>query len=262
MLGGCVSAWFVASLCRVTVEPTTIVALGACIWLIYTADHLWDAYRLNQPAHTVRHRFHQNHFRSMLVIFCLIALLGLAILFYLPWSVIRSGLFLSGGVALYFLVFQLAQLHQFIPKELSAALLYSLGIFLPVFAQVEYWQLHHTLFFGQYFFLALANLTIFSYYEYDSDRLDKTSSLATQYSVSVAQRVAKLSLLSAMILLGVVLLFFSPQSSDYFAQLIFMLMIGVLAMVLFFSDLSRHKESYRWIADGVFLLPIIYLLFA
>ncbi|MEO0330420.1 MAG: hypothetical protein AAF223_01865, partial [Bacteroidota bacterium] len=50
VLGACISAWFVASLCRVTVQPITILALGICVWLIYTADHLWDAYRLNQPA--------------------------------------------------------------------------------------------------------------------------------------------------------------------------------------------------------------------
>ncbi|MEM6842762.1 MAG: hypothetical protein AAF632_11095 [Bacteroidota bacterium] len=250
-----------AYLCRVAVAPTTILALSICVWLTYTADHLWDAYRLNQLAHTARHRFHQKYFRSLLVMFCLAALSIIVILFYLPWSVIQGGLFLLGGVVIYFVVFQLARRYQFIPKELSAALLYSLGIFLPVFTQVEYWQPYHSLFFGQYFFLALANLTIFSYYEYHSDCLDKSFSLATQYSPSVAKGVAWIAILSEVILLGIVLLFFSPQSSDYFAQLIFILMVSLLAMVLFFSDLFKPNENYRWVADGIFLLPAIYLLF-
>ncbi|MEM6805500.1 MAG: prenyltransferase, partial [Bacteroidota bacterium] len=59
-------------------------ALALSVWVIYTADHLLDAYRLKEKAHTERHLFHHYHFQSISTVF----ILGLLIcLFVLPFLV-------------------------------------------------------------------------------------------------------------------------------------------------------------------------------
>ncbi|WKN40554.1 hypothetical protein [Tunicatimonas pelagia] len=253
VLGACVSAWFIAQLCGVEVRLVTIVALGMAVWLIYTADHLWDAYRLQHPAHTVRHGFHQRYFRSLIVTWLIVASLGIVLLFRIPPSVFRGGLLLSAGVIGYFVINQLFNLSRTVPKELLAALLYTLGIFLPVIVQADGMNLVGYLLFGQFFLLALANLTLISWYELESDQLDGASSLATQYGTASVQLISR-----ACIFLSVALAVWAMFSISFAGYLVLLVMSVVLGSIWVFPVWYAKNERYRWVADGIFLLPAFY----
>lgn len=253
VLGACISSWFVAHICEATVELTTILTLGVCVWLIYTADHLWDAYQLQHPAHTDRHSFHQRYFRSLSIIWLMVAMLSLFLLFGIPPVVLRGGLILSVGVVLYFIINQFTKLDQAVPKEVLAALLYTLGIFLPVIVQADNISMLNYLVFGQFFGLALANLTLISWYESETDRLDGASSLATQYGKPYTQFISKGCILLCLALASGLLFNDSPV-----AQLTVIAMSITLGSIWMFPAWYAKNERYRWVADGIFLLPALF----
>lgn len=262
VLGACVSTWFVAKIAQVPLNIISTVALALCVWLIYTADHLRDAFRLSHEAHTPRHQFHQKYFRPIMAAFLLTAMAGAALLFYLPIPVVEWGLWLIGLVGLYFLVSQIAPVQLVMPKELMIALLYSSGIFLPIAAQLTTITPELVVLFIQYAALALMNLVIFSWYEHDSDQLDFAHSLATQYGKRRAKQLVMLC--TAGIIVSVLWsgFLFSDDASFLFAQLLILMMTGLLLVILVRPRFFGQYERYRWFGDGVFLLPILMSLFA
>ena len=256
-LGACVSSWFVATIMGVSVSALVLFALGTAVWLIYTADHLWDAYRLNHVPHTLRHRFHQQRFHIILVAFGLMSLLGVISVFYLPPTILRLGILLLVGVAIYFLVFQFTNLKRYFPKEVTAALLYTTGIFLPTLAQLNTYPTELFLLSFQYFGLALTNLALFAWFEYRSDQLDTAHSLATQYGKEKAKTIALVSLLVVLIVIIGSILWLPFDPLWLYAQLILLVMIAILSALLFQPDFFGQRERYRWIGDGVFIIPLL-----
>lgn len=257
VLGACVSSWFVSTVVGSPVSEIAVVTLGIAVWLIYTADHLWDAYRVSHIPHTPRHRFHQQHFRTILVVFGLIALVGAFNLFYLPPSVLRFGVLLLVGVAIYFIVFQITSLKRYLPKELAAALLYASGVFLPTVAQLSSYPPELVLLFIQYFGLALANLCLFAWFECQSDQLDFAQSLATQYGRKKTRVVAIFSIALVMILVFTGSSLVSRELMTTYTQLIILVMAAMLLAILFLPNYFSQKERYRWVGDGIFIIPLI-----
>src|SRR6218665_3126042 len=128
--GAVVCALFFARLFGVTILPQGLLSLGLAVWIIYTTDHLLDAWRLKKEASTMRHRFHQRHFRVLFILLCVASSVELVLILFLRKSVFYGGLYLSGGVIFYILINR--WLKYF--KEVTAALLYSAGVLLPVFS--------------------------------------------------------------------------------------------------------------------------------
>jgi 4-hydroxybenzoate polyprenyltransferase len=256
-LGACVSSWFVATVVDAPISRVTLLALGIAVWLIYTADHLWDAYRLNHTSHTLRHRFHQQHFQVILLVFLLFSLAGVISLLYLPQAILRFGILLLVGVAVYFLIFQFTSLKQRFPKEVSAAFLYTTGIFLPSLAQLSSYPPELFLLFAQYFGLALANLTLFAWFECQSDQLDFAHSLATQYGKKKTKITAVVSLSIVLSLTIISTVWLSSKPLWPYAQMIFLIMVAVLFAIVIHPEFFGRSERYRWIGDGVFIIPLL-----
>ncbi len=259
-VGACVSSWFVATVVGAPISVTVFVTLGIAVWLIYTADHLWDAYRINHIPHTDRHRFHQQHFQTMLKVFGLMSLLGVISLFYLPQAILRSGILLLIGVAVYFLIFQFTRLKRYLPKEVTAALLYTTGIFLSTLAQLSNYPLELFLLFAQYSGLALANLALFAWFEYNSDELDFAQSLATQYGKKKARVIALTSLLIVLSLSANSMIWLPPNPQWVYAQFIILIMTAILFAILFQPQFFSRNERYRWVGDGIFIIPLLFYL--
>ena len=68
-LGACISCWMIAHYLEVSLSFWTYAVLACTVWLIYTADHLLDAYKiskqLKEKATTDRHIFHQHYFKPI-----------------------------------------------------------------------------------------------------------------------------------------------------------------------------------------------------
>ena len=262
VLGACISAVFIAKFLVVPIPFSSLVALGICVWLIYTADHLIDAYRLRKRvAHTTRHRYHQTRFKTIGVAWVVVALVGIGVTFTLPPRLIYYGLMLLGGVVIYFLLARYLPLTQWLPKEFLTAVLYTIGVFLPSIAIYEYpmyWSVG-VLFF-QYFFLALGNLLLFSWFEVDTDRKDNHTSLALTIGRTLTYNSIILCLATVIVSSVFMLLIVSTSWASLAAQLTILVMALALLWIIMRPAYFQQHERYRLLGDGVFLLPAIFLL--
>ncbi len=262
VLGAGVSTVFVAKFLVAPIPYVSLLALCACVWLIYTADHLMDAYQLGRSvAHTVRHRYHQTRFKTIALAWGLVALLGVGILFYLPSKLILYGSLLAALVLLYALLLKYTALRTWFPKEIATALFYTTGVFLPAMASYGAplpWSA--SVLFFQYSFLALANLLLFSWFEADTDRQDGHPSFALSAGRPLVRSLIYVCLIavgiSSLAFLGVV----ATSELTVAVQGTVLVMALVLLTLTLWPSYFRAQERYRLLGDGIFVLPIIPLL--
>ena len=262
VLGACVGTVFVARFLVVPISFASLVALGLSVWLIYTADHLRDAYRLKRRvAHTARHRYHQTRFKAIAIAWSIVAAIGIAVVFFLPVRLIYYGVALIVAVVAYFMLTQRTSLARWFPKEFITALLYTTGIFLPSLAahsEPLYWNIG-VLFF-QYFFLALGNLLLFSWFEVKVDVQDRHESFALTAGRPLTHSIVLLCLSAVVVTALFMLLVVSSSFASQIAQGTVLMMGLVLLLIALRPVYFQQHDRYRLLGDGVFLLPIIPLL--
>src|SRR5690606_1037114 len=66
--GAVICALFLAEILRSRPGTPALIMLGLTVWIIYSADHLLDARRIEREAVTHRHSFYQRHFQVMVTI--------------------------------------------------------------------------------------------------------------------------------------------------------------------------------------------------
>lgn len=249
--GAVICSAFFASVLHTPVMFDTLLALGFTVWIIYTIDHLRDAMLIPTLASTDRHRFHQTHFKMILLILLLAMVADFVLIWFVPGKVLAYGLMLWIIVLLY-LVFQ--RYLKFL-KEFFVACLYTLGVLLPSIATLQTpLQSVHLILIGKFFITALMNLLLFSLFDQTQDRKQQQHSFVTWFGAS-STRVGILFLGSFNILTGVWL-----WSFDWRVAAIF---IGMNAMLLAVLTLQKHLMSnnyYRILGDAIFLIPLFYLL--
>jgi hypothetical protein len=234
------------------------IALPLSVWVIYTTDHLLDAYRLQERASTPRHRFHHRYFRPIALVW---GLGLLSCLTWIPWlappRLLWFGLGMGGLVllhlALVFLVKDRTSL-LFI-KELGVGGIYAAGVWGgPLALHLGHWPSGIAWLFGQFFLLAMINLLAFSMYEHDIDEQDGHTSFVR----AVGRRGAR-SLIMGMgigvILLGLWAWHAHPGPLRPAVQGVLMAMLALLWLVSFWPRWFAQAERYRIWGDAVFLLP-------
>jgi len=252
--GAMICASFFARLMDVAILPQGLISLGLTVWVIYTADHLLDAKKLNQAAATERHRFHQRHFNVLLGVMILAIVVDATQIYFIRRVVFFSGLWLSLLVAVYFLI---QQRFGFM-KELLGSLLYTGGVLLIPLSVKGYIPGPFILPVLQFGMVAWINLLLFSMIDQWRDEKDHHPSFATTFGQAVTGRVLLfLFILSA--LLSVIQLSLFP--SKPLATLILVLMSIFLLFIFLKKKYFEREDRYRLLGDAVFMLPFIYLLF-
>ena len=262
VLGAGVSTVFVAKFLVAPISYASLLALCVCVWLIYTADHLLDAYALGRNvAHTARHRYHQTRFKTIALAWGTVALFGIGILFYLPGKLLLYGSMLAALVLLYAVLIKYTTLRTWFPKEFATALFYTTGVFLPALTTYSAplpWSA--SVLFFQYFFLALANLLLFSWFEADTDRQDGHPSFA----LSVGRPLVRLLIYGCLAAVGISSVVFlsvvATLEVTVAAQGTVLVMTLVLLALTLWPAYFRRHERYRLLGDGIFVLPIVPLL--
>ncbi len=258
--GACISSLFVAKYLGVTLHFSIVLSLGLCVWLIYTFDHLWDARKVAHTAHSFRHRFHQRHFSTLTVIAILAAVMGLPLLRWLPISVFYMGLLLLTLVVLYFVFLITIGRKPFFHKEFMIAFLYTGGIFLgPLSLYQGHLNSALICLFAQFVVLAFTNLVIFSVFEMDLDLRDGHRSLATLIGRRKGRWLIGMLLILSPVMAVSFLMEHHFSEKALWIQGICFMMTAFLALVMVFPKVFRG-EAYRTISDGIFYLPILFLL--
>lgn len=258
VLGALISSAFLADLFGVQMPVSVYVGLGIAIWLIYTLDHLLDARRISEEAVNPRHAFHQRHQKSITVAVIAVFVLGVFNLWYLPFETVRLGLVLVTLVGLYLFSVHLLKVKKIWHKEFSAALLYTIGILTGPLSLQSQFDLKMVMIAALFFLYAMINLLLFPLYEETSDREDAMISIVTIWGRENVENVLRILFLIVVLVLGFVLM--SETNALNLKQiLVFAFMwLGLLAIFLK-SDFFSIQNRYRWVGDGVFLVPILAL---
>jgi len=251
--GAVVCALFFSRVFRVGVRPFGLIALGFTVWIIYTADHLRDAKKIKGEASTERHRFHQIHYRRLIILTIVALCIDVIAILFIKQQVLEWGVALSLVVFAYMFV----QGSLKFLKEIFIAILYTCGILL-LSVPVSNMQLNvaHYLLIIQFLIAALANLIMFSWFDRELDQQDKRYSFVTKAGEVATRRVvwSLLLLIIALTLIQIV------RGELLVPSLIIGCMGLILLLIFVFRESLSKKDYYRLLGDAVFLLPVIYLL--
>jgi 4-hydroxybenzoate polyprenyltransferase len=250
-LGAVICAAAFAKVFDVHVLPQGFIVLGIAVWMIYTVDHLLDAKQLKGNASTYRHRFHQEHFKLLVILVIICALIELTLIFFLRKPVFHNGLWLGLGVCVYIIINR--WLHYF--KEVAGALLYSSGVLLPALSLNENTlQLIDRLLIAEFVLVALINLVLFSWMDYERDIKDKHKSLITLAGKQAG--VGIIYFLSGVL----VVLTLVTVSTHFNMTIVLAFMTMVLIFIFRFSTFFNQKDRFRYLGDAIFFLPAIMLM--
>ena len=251
--GAVICASFFARLLNVVILQQGLISLGLTVWIIYTADHLLDAKKLKQDASTERHRFHQQHFKSLLLMLIVAVLIDVTQIYFIRSMVFLAGLGLAFFVGIYFLV---QQRIGFL-KELLGTLLYTGGVLLIPLSVNNQLSSSIILLILQFGITAWINLLLFSWIDKQRDEKDKHHSFATTFGLIVTQRVLLFLFAVVAVLTIIQLVMFS---FNMIATSIPAFMTMFLLLIFLKRDYFEKEDRYRLLGDAVFLLPIIYLI--
>lgn len=249
-LGAVVSAAFFAHLLRVSLLPQGLILLGVIVWLIYTADHLLDAWSMHETATSERHRFHQEHFITILLFFLAAGIVALGLMFLIRIQVITAGIVFGVFVITYLLVNR--WLKYF--KELTGSLLYTGGVLLPAWSlhtqPLTNYQITVIVIFA---LIAFTNMLIFARFSIEEDILNRQKSLATIMGI----RSMNTMITIVCIVCFSVMLYQATQ--DVNAGLVVMFVMELVLVMIFAFRFFRYNDRYRIYGDAIFLLPAIVL---
>lgn len=238
-----------------TVVWNVAISLSLSVWIIYTFDHLIDARKSNINPSIARHAFHKLHEKKLILVMVFLAFVGLWLVLKLPPLTIWYGLFLLGVVLGYFLLIYFFK--RFYLKEVLVALVYTTGVFLgPVSILTSSISFEVFNLFFQLLLLALLNLTLFSFIEYDLDAKDNHASLARKIGKGRTAILIKTMLIALASWQFLSLIIFEPT----LFQIMFLLMTMILFILYVFKNPLLKNDRYRWLGDAIFLIPAIELL--
>jgi 4-hydroxybenzoate polyprenyltransferase len=251
--GAAISSYFFSRVFSVALDVPTLICLGLTVWLIYTTDHLTDAKSIKHRASTLRHQFHQRHFKVIAAIVFIVLALIIALLFFVPSSIIFWGLCLSALVFIYLII----QRKLGAIKEVLGAILYTIGVMIPIIALSDQSLYSLTSIPSILFFnTALINLILFSWFDVENDLADKQPSLAT-----IIGHNATVGLLTILFAIQFSLLVYA-YLADYYSNAIavFTLMFVILFAVFLKAGWFAAADKYRLTGDAVFLIPLLHVL--
>lgn len=231
------------------------VVLGLSIFVIYTLDRLLDNRKPTQVP-TERHLFHQHYERVLWSLVCAILVSILCLLFYLPIITILIGSLIAFVTILYLWIVSKLQVNSSYQygKEFITTWVYTAGV----------WgtTVPHAIngCYGLFFMLIVfQNLLVFSWCE--------QRKFPTVYSLAsfLGENKTKNVIIFIFIVLFLGSVFSLVHSTNHFQQqvaILFIIMSFILMIIPLYASFFLKKDRYRWIGDGVFLLPTLLLLIA
>lgn len=253
-IGAVVSATFFASLIAANFFLYGKIALGLTVWIIYTADHLLDAKKVERDASSERHRFHQKHFNVLLICLIVATVVNAMVVLYMRKSLLYYGLTLLIVVCLYLVVSRYLKML----KEAFIAFIYTLGVMLPGLSDREHQMDQYDLMLMFMFFLvAMTNLLVFSWFDEENDRADGHHSFVTFFGREKTKWIIH-GIFISTVLIGFYLVAF--WSYDPLAVVIVASMILILLLILRYTNVFGREDRFRYLGDAVFFLPGVYLM--
>ena len=260
VLGAFCSALFLASFLEVHLSNHIVFTLLLAVWVIYTTDHLIDAFKIDKSASSARHAFHQKYFRLMLAAVLLATGIALYLVLHIPLLTRVWGAYLSGVVLVYFVILTFWKPQSLFFKETMVALVYTCGIFIGPLTVLDasipfkVWPL-----FAQFALLALVNLLEFSFFEQNIDRSDGQGSIVMKIGSRRTQRIIWICVVLLLLSSSPLIMRYWQDLAMIKAQALVFLMGLALASIMLFKEFFKAKERYRMLGDGAFIFPLFFV---
>ncbi len=259
-IGGVIGSLFISTYLGVLVDFKTYIILGLTIWLIYTLDHLIDTQNALEPPITFRHRFHWKNSMSMWGVWSFLLIMDLSLLYKLPSMTLIYGAIVTVFVVIYFISINLLRSSNIYHKEFAAAIVYSVGIFIPSISIMDLsigsdiWIL-----FVEMFSLAFINLLIFSVFERVVDKHEGYHSLVRSLNLQNVKGIIW-GLMLAVFVLNIAGSFMIDNPQFILSQIIIGTMNVTLAIIMLKRDFFIINTRYRIVGDAVFTFPLLYMI--
>jgi len=263
VLGALASSCFAAGLFGSLPGWAWWISLALTVWVLYTGDHLLDAWKNRKKPLRELDRFMFRNRRNLLWFMGVATVADLLIVFnMLERETLIHALILAGLVLLFYAMRHLFRKNRilFVPGEVFLLILYMAGTWLGPFAiRTESLVSAHALGALMFAGILLMNLGIISLYDIQADTRLGIATLARTLGekgtrnlvVTTAVLVYLLSVLQLMV-----------YGTDHFFRLPLILsaMATFLLMVLFMPSTFRNNDYYRMAADAVLYLGFLALL--
>lgn len=254
--GSIISSAFLFLLLEIQYSLVSLLILGLVVWSIYTFDHLLDA--KNSKAHHLSERlqFHKRNSALLTKALILVILVIACMLPFLPAITLLYGAVLSCAVLVYFLSIHFLNHKFIIHKELFIAIIYTSGICLgPVSLMNEPMPNTHILIISIFFIIVLFNLLLFSLMD---KKVDLTAKFPS-FVIAAGEPLTTMTL-EFLALVGIALIVWLATLGLIKESLLLATMFGVLQIIFWKRGNGFVIKYYRHAGDGIFLLPIFYLL--
>jgi hypothetical protein len=236
------------------------IILPIAVWILYNSDHLIDGIKLKENAHTIRHFYHYYFLKRIFSIILLLSILAVPLIFlFLEKPIVLFGVFAASITGAYFLLVYFFGNREslFIQKELSVALIYTIGIWGGPASLMSY-----NLNSGQiiliiaFFICVFIAVIVFSYYEEDTDRIDHHTTLVARFGSKIVKRLLHF-LLILLFILCISQIIFTHQIIYARTAKLMMLMGILLLIIMSYPENFAQKNRYRFLTELVFWLPML-----
>jgi hypothetical protein len=260
VLGALASSCFAARLFASRPGVIWWITLALTVWLLYTGDHMLDAWRQRKKLQREMHYFLLKHRRLVIYSLVVVAVVDfMLVINLLDKELFKYALILAGLVLLFYAMRHVFRKNRFLflPGEIFVLLLYLAGTWLGPVASVEAEFVTSqglvALMFGG---ILLMNLGVISLYDLKIDSRMGISSLANNLGKKNTKNL--LVVTGAGIYLLSVLQFLVFET-DRYSQFTLILcgMATILLLVVYLPSRFRKNDLYRWTADAVLFMGFL-----
>lgn len=260
--GALASSCFAMGLFRADPEWSWWISLALTVWILYTGDHLLDAWKNRKNPQRDLHRFIFRNRKSLLWFLGVATVADILVVFNLLDSAyLKYALVLAGLVLLFYTMRHIFRRNRllFIPGEYFILLIYMAGTWLgPFVSRTPPLQSTDALIALMFAGILFMNLGVISLYDMHIDSRLGISSLAR----SLGQKSTRNLMLGtgiAIYLLTVLQLMVFGMDRYFRFPLILSAMATLLLTVLFMPSYFRRNDYYRWAADAILFLGFLAL---
>ncbi len=234
--------------------PISIVSiLGFSVWIVYILDRVLDN-KKSEKSFTERHYFHQKNLDLLLILVGVLSIICVILLSYISLKIIQFGFLIASLTAIYLFVIAKIQGKNLLQilKEPITAIVYTSGVFgTAILQNISIINLGIGFVF---LVIVFQNLLLFSLSEYKQS--SRVFNLASRWGVGFSEKII---LITSIIVLILGVLLFNISSNIYYSKVIIceILMSIIVLIINRFDAFFLVNDRYRWVGDGIFLLPLL-----
>jgi len=263
VLGALASSCFAARLFGVDPGWVWWLTLALTVWLLYTGDHMLDAWKHRKKIHRELHFYMMKNRKPLVWSMGLVAAVDILLIFnLLDQELMKYALFLAGLVLLFYAMRHVFRKNRVlnIPGEFFVMLLYMAGTWLgPAVALGAGFEAGHGMIALVYMGVLLMNLGVISIYDI---KLDSRMGIASLANLLGIKRTKNLLLGTGIAIYLLSLLQFLVFEMDRYSQYALILagMCTILLLVLYYPSRFRNNDYFRLTADAVLFMGFLALL--